>query len=143
MINLKEYREYWERVAQRIDGISSVLPVTLDKDMGAKIQRLSRDSVTLFILPPMAEASGSWDNFKEKNVCVIFLMKKFDPQKESAFSVLEGTQRLTELVKEVMMVDQTSGCPLMRIDISSIDTAPETELYGNFAGWSIGFNINS
>ena len=144
MINLVEYRQYWECMAERIGSITGVLPITLDEQMGKKIQSLAADSVTLFVLLPLAESTAkNPDSFKEVNKCVVFLMAKYDPQRRSSFDVLEQTQPVIDLVKECIMVDQSTGCPVMRIDVSSIDTAPETELYGRFAGWSIGFNIIS
>lgn len=143
MISLTQYREYWQGVAKRIEGITDVLPVTVDKSMGEKIKGLPKGSTSLFILPPGAEGAGGIDSFNEKNMCVVFLMAKYDPQRKTAFELLEETQPLIEKVKEVMLADQASGCPVMRVDVSSIDTMPETELYGNFAGWSIGFNVKS
>lgn len=144
MINLIQYRQYWERMADRIGSITGVLPITLDEQMGKKIQSLPAESVTLFVLPPLAESEAkNPDSFKEVNKCVVFLMAKYDPQRRSSFDVLEQTQPVIDLVKGCMMADQSAGCPVMRIDVGSIDTAPETELYGRFAGWSIGFNIIS
>lgn len=144
MVNLIHYRQYWERMAARIDSITGVLPITLDEQMGKKIQSLPADSVTLFVLPPLAESSArNADSFREANKCVVFLMAKYDPQRRSSFDVLEQTQPVIDLVKECMMADQSAGCSVMRIDPASVDTAPETELYGRFAGWSIGFNIIS
>lgn len=143
MISLTQYREYWEGLARRIEGITDVLPVTVDKSMGDKIKGIPKGSTSLFILPPGAESAGSIDSFREKNMCVVFLMAKYDPQRKTAFELLEETQPLIEKVKAVMLADQAAGCPLMCIDASGIDTMPETELYGTFAGWSIGFNIRS
>lgn len=143
MISLTQYREYWQGVAERIEGITDVLPVTVDKSMGEKIKGLPKGSTSLFILPPGAEGAGGVDSFNEKNMCVVFLMAKYDPQRKTAFAILEETQPLIEKVKAVMLEDQAAGCPVMRIEVSSIDTMPETELYGNFAGWSIGYNVKS
>lgn len=144
MTNLVQYREYWEGVARRIDAITSVLPVTIDDQMGKKIQSLPADSITLFVLPPLAESeSKNADNFKEVNKCVVFVMAKYDPQRRGSFDVLEQTQPIIDKVKSVMLADQRAGCPVMRIEAGSIDTAPETELYGRFAGWSVAFNVTS
>ncbi|MDE6277260.1 MAG: hypothetical protein K2M06_04045 [Muribaculaceae bacterium] len=141
MISLAQYREYWQGVAGRIDGLTDVLPVTVDKSMGDKIKALPKGSTSLFILPPGAEGSGGIDSFREKNMCVVFLMAKYDPQRKTAFELLEETQPLIEKVKAVMLADQAAGCPVMRVEASSIDTMPETELYGTFAGWSISFTV--
>ena len=112
--------------------------------MGKKIQSLPADSVTLFVFPPLAESGAkNADNFKEVNKCVVFVMAKYDPQRRSSFDLLVQTQPVIEAVKAVLLADQRAGCPVMRIDAGSIDTAPETELYGRFAGWSIAFNVTS
>lgn len=144
MINLAQYREYWEGVARRIDSVTGVLPVTIDDQMGKKIQSLPADSVTLFVFPPLAESEAkNADNFKELNKCVVFVMAKYDPQRRNSFDLLEQTQPIIDEVKSILLADQRAGCPVMRIDVGSIDTAPETELYGRFAGWSIAFNVTS
>ena len=144
MINLVQYREYWEGVARRVDSLTGVLPVTIDDQMGKKIQSLPADSVTLFVFPPLAKSEAkNVDNYKEVNKCVVFVMTKYDPQRRSSFDVLEQTQPVIDRVKSVLLNDQRAGCPVMRIDAGSIDTAPETELYGRFAGWSIAFNVTS
>ena len=144
MINLVQHREYWEGVVRRLDSITKVLPVTIDEQMGKKIQSLPAEAVTLFVFPPLAESEAkNVDNFKEVNKCVVFVMLKYDPQRRSSFDVLEQTQPVIDEVKSVLLNDQRAGCPVMRIDPGSIDTAPETELYGRFAGWSIAFNVTS
>lgn len=143
MISLTKYREYWQRVAKRVAGITDVMPVTVDKSMGDKIKSLPKGSTSLFILPPGAEGYGSVDSFSEKNMCVVFLMAKYDPQRKTAFDILEETQPIIEQVKTVILADQAAGCSVMRVMGASIDTMPETELYGNFAGWSIGFNVKT
>ena len=144
MVNLKEYREYWERMAACVECVTGVLPVTVDNKMGKKIQALPKDSVTIFVLPPVAESTAMTpDNYREDNKCVIFLLAKYDAQRVDSFTVLEQTQPAIERIKGVMLMDQAAGCPVMRIDVGSLDIAPETELYGGFAGWSIGFNIKS
>ena len=144
MVNLREYREYWERMAACVECVTGVLPVTVDHQMGKKIQALPKDSVTIFVLPPVAESSAKPpDNYREENKCVIFLFAKYDAQRVDSFTVLEQTQPAIEGIKAEMLRDQAVGCPVMRIDVGSIDIAPETELYAGFAGWSIGFNIKS
>lgn len=144
MIGLQQYRKYWEYIAERT-GCTGVLPVTIDNEMSKKIQRLERDSLTLFVFPPLAEAKTAVnDAFREQCQCVVFVMKKYDPQRQTAFEVLEQTQPTVEDVK-ILLVDHQhfdDRAPF-RVDVSTIETAPETELYGTFAGWSIGFTAES
>lgn len=142
MINLLQYREYWERVADRLESVTGVLPVAVDKDMGKKIQALPTGSVTLFILPPGGESdSKNPDAFREANQCVVFVMEKYDPQRKTSFAVLESSQKAIEEVKTLMLDDLAAGCPIMRFDVSTLNTLPETEFFACFAGWSIGFKI--
>lgn len=144
MIGLVAYREYWERAAERLDCLTGVLPVAVDKDMGKRIQALPVGSVTLFVVPPGAESdSRSPDAFREKNQCVLFVMEKYDPQRKTAFSALESSQVAVERLKALMLADLAAGCPVMRFDVASLDTVPETEFFAGFAGWSIGFKIIS
>lgn len=142
MINLLKYREYWEKAARRVDSITGVLLVAVDKDMGKKIQALPTGSVTLFVLPPGGESdSKNPDAFREANQCVVFVMEKYDPQRKNAFEALESSQQAIEDLKAMMLDDLAAGCPVMRFDVSTLNTLPETEFFANFAGWSIGFKI--
>ena len=76
MINLTAYKEYWERLAQRIPLITGVIPVTVDEAMAKRITSLQKGSVTLFVLPPAAESEAkNIDSFKEENECVVFVME--------------------------------------------------------------------
>ena len=142
MIGLKEYREYWERLADRVDSITGTLPVAVDKDMGKRIQALPTGSVTLFVLPPAGQSdSRNPDAFREQNTCVVFVMEKYDPQRRTAFDTLETSQRAIEDLKAAMLDDMSTGCPVMRFDVSTLNTMPETEFFAGFAGWSIGFKL--
>lgn len=144
MVNLRDYKAYWERVVARVPEITGLLPVTIDDRMGKKIQSLPSASVTLFMFPPLAEADGrTVDSYREKNHCVIFLMAKYDPQRRSSYDLLEQTQPIAESIKMMLLDDYAAGCPILKLDPHSIETAPETELYGCFAGWSMTFNLFS
>ena len=144
MINLTHYREYFERASDRLETISGLLPVAVDKDMAKKIQTLPTGSRTLFLLPPAATSeTRAADAFRESNECVVFVMEKYDPQRRTAFEVLESSQQAIEDLKGVMIADMSCGCPVMRIDLTSLNTLPETEFFAGFAGWSLGFKINT
>lgn len=144
MINLTAYREYWERMAGRAEGLTGVMPVTLDDDMGKRIMDIRRETCTLFYLPPEAQSSASnADSWREENICVVFVMEKYDPQRRRAFEVLETSQRVTERVKDLLLGDLSAGCSPMRIDVPTINTMPETRFFAGFAGWSIGFKIRT
>ncbi len=142
MINLTSYKEYWERLAKRVPFITGVLPVTVDEAMAKRLTSLKIGSVTLFVLPPAAESEAkNVDNFKEGNQCVVFVMEKYDPQRRDTWNVLESSQLVVEQLKTQMIEDLASGCALMRFDISTLNTLPETQFFAGFAGWSVGFKI--
>lgn len=142
MINLTAYKEYWERLAERVPLITGVITVTVDEVMAKRIASLKIGSVTLFVLPPAAESEGkNIDGFKEGNECVVFVMEKYDPQRRDTWSVLESSQIVTEELKSRMLDDLAAGCPVMRFDVSTLNTLPETQFFAGFAGWSVGFKI--
>ena len=142
MINLTAYKEYGERLAQRIPLITGVIPVTVDEAMAKRITSLQKGSVTLFVLHPAAESEAkNIDSFKEENECVVFVMEKYDPQRRETWSVLETSQTVVEELKSKMLDDLAAGCPLMRFDVSTLNTLPETQFFAGFAGWSVGFKI--
>jgi len=49
MINLQEYKRYWQGVAKRLPEIREVMAVTVDEQMGKKILNLKPEQTpTLF-----------------------------------------------------------------------------------------------
>lgn len=145
MIDLNDYRKFWERVvADRLPEGTRLLPVTIDREMGKKIQALAPESLTLLMLPPMAKSSGkNVDSFREEADCVVFLMRKYNPQRVQPWDVLADVLPAVEAMKRALLEGCGSPCSRMRLDMSSIETAPETELYGTFAGWSVSFSLIS
>lgn len=144
MINLRDYMDYWVSAKERSGVIDRVLPVTIDDQMGKRIQQLPSGELTLFVFPPVSESTArTADAYTERNRCVLFVMRKYDPQRSTSFEVLTETQPTTEILKKMLVDDAAAGCHRFRLDVGSIETAPETELYGRFAGWSIAFTATS
>ena len=146
MIDLKDYREYWEGVAERISALTSCLGVTVDEDMGPRLQQLGADDVTLFWIVPNAQTrkGACVDNYEEDNTCVVFVMTKYDRQRRSAVEALEVVQPVIESLKGLLIEDMVSGCPtLAGLDVGTLSTIPETGFYNDFAGWSLGFTLRS
>lgn len=110
MIDIKVYREYWEGVQKRIPEIKKVLPVTIDEEMSKTIQGLSKEECpVLFILIPSGTgASLSADNVRENNLCVIFLMSKYDPQRKGAYETIEEVQPVMERIKQMLIEDSAT-----------------------------------
>ena len=47
MINLRDYNNYWQRVATRIQAIGSVIPVTIDEDLAHYLSDLQENMVKI------------------------------------------------------------------------------------------------
>lgn len=144
MIRITDYKDYWEEVKKRIPELTGAMGVTVDEDMAKKIKALPLGSVTLFWIPPQATGSGqNVDAFKEKNLCVVFVMEKYDPARRETMNVLENTQLAIERVKELILDSQTSGCSPLKLDSYDLNTLPETKFFAGFAGWSVAFNVRT
>lgn len=146
MIDIKIYREYWEGVQKRIPGIKKILPVTIDEEMSKTIQGISKDDCpVLFILIPSATGnSTSADNIQENNLCVVFLMDKYDPQRKGAYQTIEEVQPVMEQIKRILINDSATDCPVIsKIDLTSLSTLPESGFYRTFAGWSLAFSFKT
>ena len=146
MIGLKEYGEFWEEIAGRLDGVRSVVAVTIDEEMGRKIQSIPDAALpALFWVPPMAESTrdSNADGLAESNTCVVYIMTRYDPQKSSSLSALIRTQPATEELKRLLLAEYSGRCGMVNLDPASVSTMPETRFYRNFAGWSVGFTADT
>lgn len=145
MVPLELFEKYCWYLVNTVEGLDELLPVTIDDQMGKKIMSLPSGQVTLFMFPPIAESKGaSVDAYSEVNRCVLFVMAKYDPLRETSYNLLKKLQPVIESVKENLIASRHEFlCEPYQIDVSSIETAPETELYGRFAGWSVGFEVTS
>lgn len=146
MIDLKDYRAYWEGVAERIESLSSCLGVTVDDDMGGVLQDIAMEAMTLFWIVPNAQTrkGAGVDAYQEDNTCVVFVMMKYDRQRRTAVETLEVVQPVIEAIKGLLLEDMSGGCPtLAGLDVGTLSTIPETGFYNDFAGWSLGFTLRS
>lgn len=146
MIALSLYREYWEGMAARIEAITDTMGVTVDEDMGPRLQDIATGAATLFWIVPSAQPhkGSDVDNYSEDNICVIFVMVKYDRQRQRATDVLEQVQPIIEQLKQTIIDDKAEGCQLLAgLDVTTLSTIPETGFYGDFAGWSLGFTLNT
>ncbi|MCS3233583.1 hypothetical protein NXW89_31565 [Bacteroides thetaiotaomicron] len=117
--------------------IKKVLPVTIDEEMSKTIQGLSKEECpVLFILIPSGTgASLSADNVRENNLCVIFLMSKYDPQRKGAYETIEEVQPVMERIKQMLIEDSATGCPVTKeLDLTSLSTLPESGFTGRLWG---------
>lgn len=143
MTDLNLYREYMEKLAP-LCGCDGSLAVTLDDAMARKIQNLNKESTTLFFLPPAIAGEGrSADDYRETEEVVLFVMKRYDPQRTAAFDVLAETQRQVGAIRSRLLADLCGPCAFMELVPASVNILPETKFYAGFAGWSVGFKVVS
>lgn len=144
MILLKQLREYFEGLADCIPGLKGATLLTVEQNMADKVNDIPEDDTpTLFYLPPSANGAGDPDSFNDKSLCVVFIMQKYNPRKSTSAEALEASQPIAEAVKAAILADSSRPCHFLTADISTISTLPETEFFGNWAGWSIGFTVDS
>lgn len=142
MVSLKDYLKFWNDIAEDVDEISGMLPVTVDEEMGRRIQALPRGSLTLFVLPPVADSKlSAHDSFVEENDCVVFLMGRYDPQRMQAVEMLADVQPVMERVKGLLLERMRGCCSIFELNVKSLTTMPETKFYAGFAGWSLGYKV--
>ncbi|MCH5237847.1 MAG: hypothetical protein J1E95_08630 [Muribaculaceae bacterium] len=144
MIHLKDYETFWEEIKKRVPELTGALGVTVDENMAGTIQKLPLGSMTLFWIPPNATGIGKHvDDFRDKEMCIIFVMEKYDPSRKGTMDVLSGTQKAMERVKYLLLDSQRSGCAPIKLADMDLHTMPETKFFAGFAGWSLGFNTLS
>ena len=162
MVNLKELIDYFRKMADhprrprevnniiegRVPGIRGFVVDTVDADAGKKYQGLTRNQLPVLgmLLPTALSTSDDVDDITERTTVVIVLLDKFDPQRHgrTAVRVCIDTQPIIEAIKMAMINDKAAGCHLLnRLDLRSFSTMPETGVYGNLAGWSLGFSFET
>ena len=142
MVNLKDLINYFQDLA----AIHGFVVDTVDADAGKKYQSLTKDDLPVLgmLLPSAVSTSDDVDDVTERTTVVLVLLDKFDPQRKDAVRVCVDTQPLIEAIKYTMINDKAAGCHLLnRLDLRSFSTMPETGVYGNLAGWSLGFSFET
>lgn len=144
MINLRDYNNYWQRVATRIQAIGSVIPVTIDEDLAHYLSDLQEKQLpVLFVMVPESTGDGvNVDGYNDVCDGIVIIGDKYDPQREGAVASLEQTQDVAEELKQLLLEDTAQGCQVIsQIENHSMKMAPVTNLYNNFAGWLLTFRF--
>lgn len=140
MISLKKYSDYMASLAIRA-GIASAVALTVDDNMAKTIAATRSEGPVLFYLAPVGRPGSSNANvMRDLSACVLFVMVDYDPQHLSAYDALAGAQPYAERLKQLLAEDSASGCSPLCVDLSTVNTMPETQFYRSWAGWSIGFS---
>lgn len=144
MINLSEYLDYWAQMPERINGLRSVMAVTVDQEMGTVIQGLKSETcpILFVIIPSSRSDARDVDGYMEENQAVVFVMDRYDAQRGGAVRALIDTQPVMEDIKRTLLDDVAAGCPVLgRLNVGSLSTIPETGFFRSFGGWSLGFSF--
>lgn len=144
MINLREYNNYWQRVALRMQNIGCVIPVTIDEDLAHYLSDLQEKQLpVLFVMVPESTGDGvNVDGYTDVCDGIVIIGDKYDPQREGAVACLEQTQTVAEEVKQLLLEDTAQGCQVIsQVENQSLRLSAVTNLYNNFAGWLLTFRF--
>ena len=145
MIDLKEYREYFEGMTLLTHGIGSVKLVNVAEDMSYTLTSIRKDDLpVLFVVVPAARESADSepDSIEEVNDCLLFLMDRADPQRQTALQTLERLHPLMEHLKAHLRADARMACHWLH-GLHGMATMPETGFYTHYAGWSLSFKVDT
>ena len=144
MISIAKLKQLCESMVGSATGLVAAVPVSVEANMADKVNAVSEDETpVLFYLPPSAQGRGHVDRFEEENMVVLFVMVRYRPRTSTSFDALAASQPAAEAVKNRLVELAASPCAEIRPDLSSINILPETEFFGNWAGWSIGFTVTT
>ena len=145
MVNLTEYKIYFDFLVESTPGVNTMYPITLDIDINKYVQSLGPDDLpVLFVVMPTAESiSNNPDAINESNYGLILLLDKLDPQRKSTFEIQSELQPVFEAIKTKIRSEYGNCGILGRLDLSSMTSVPESGLFTVLSGWSLGFKFES
>lgn len=145
MVNLNEYKGYFDFLVESTVGVNAMFPITFDVDINKYVQSLGPDSLpVLFVVMPTAEStSDNPDNIRESNYGLILLLDKLDIQRKSTFEIQSELQPVFEAIKTKIRSEYGNCGILGKIDLSSMTSVPESGLFAVMSGWSLGFRFES
>lgn len=147
MVDLNAYDTFWQNAAAAIPGIKSVIPITVETDLKDILQGLKKDDQPfLAVLTPSSDGVGEYDNDKERNDCIIYLMMKHDPQMKltDTRKIQADLLPISEQLKQVIKEAAATGCTIIHdVDYRSIHTDAERKMFSVLSGWSISFSFIS
>jgi hypothetical protein len=147
MLEILKYKTEITKIKESIEDIQSLLFAANERHLIKKIDDC--DGVILASsLPSSNSGNNDYDNIKEKNRCVLFILEKINPGDQNETEELEHyskMQSITKKVKDKLLErrdSEDSIFPLLaEVDESSFRTESEYQIYGGHNGYSIGFDI--
>lgn len=143
MINIIEYKTYWEEMPQREDRLKHVIFGTDESDLKRQLPDISPEQQPFaFVLIPSAVSSGSQpDNFSETNRALFYVLAKEDSFSLTTFDIQVNTQPVAEAVKEILITDKSPCSMLRNLNEGSFHTDPESAISSKCSGWSVSFEF--
>lgn len=142
MINLRIYRSYCVRL-QEICGASTMLMAVQEEHLKKKLR--DSEGYILVGVYPSHHVSGSEDNVRDVNTCLIYLLKAFPKSgcdEENELQEYARLQEMTAQIREQLIFDADKGIAGMReLDRESIAIEPEYNIAGGYIGYSITFSF--
>lgn len=143
MISLRKLREYWQSLPARVNGLKSAEPLSVESNMADKVGKVSEEATpVLFHLAPSIEITDHCDARTEQQAVVLFVMQKYNPRTTTSEDVLAEVQPVAAAIVDTILDDARQPCFPLRFD-RKISIMPETEFFGNWAGWSIALTIDN
>lgn len=152
MILVQRFKEYFDHCVDDIKALKSAHIVATEEGLGQKIKDIGIDQIPFLVavIPSADPDSRDTDSVKEKNMSVLFVLTKRDPQDKDESSFINDmghTQDITKLVK-TMMKDDKDDCDakfhdvMKYLDVNSMHQDPEYNYLG-CDGWSLSFQFDT
>lgn len=144
MVNLQDFEVYINGLSEKI-GAKRTFFLTAESDIKPMLQDITpEEQPFLLVIIPSAQSKGSTqDNVSELNLALVYLFKKHDAKDKPTFEVQKELQPHIEATKNQLIADKEE-CGIMReLDLSSMHTDPESQLFSALTGWSLTFEFDT
>lgn len=144
MINLQDFEAYINGLSEK-SGAKKTFFLTAESDIKPMLQDITpEEQPFLMVIIPSAQSKGSTqDNVSEVNLALVYLLKKHDVKEQRTFDVQKELQPHIEAMKSQLISDKEE-CGIMReLDLSSMHTDPENQLFSALTGWSLTFEFDT
>ena len=148
MINVKTYREYFERAVSEIPELQGCIVVAAEEALAKKIKDIDSFPLLVAVIPSADPHTFDSDNFSDSNIALLFVLTrrgKSNYTEETFLDDLETTQGIISQLKLLMIADMqdcsSAGHPVMKnLDPGSFHQDPEYNYLG-CDGWSLSFQF--
>lgn len=142
MVDLNKFERYFNRLADRL-GIKPVFFFTDEGNIREYVQDIAvEDKPFLMVIIPSGKAGGSvQDALEDRNYGLLYLLSKEERTGGNSFAIQKRLQPTFEALKQ-QMADDKEECDVMRgLVVSSLTSDPESKLFSELTGWSLGFEF--